>query len=183
MNLTNSSIKNQKVKDRCDILAVLISGVQEAYLLSTDEQKAFIETTIGAALWYIPKVEESFSGLISKASVESFSSENPQISEEHIYPRKLSASQLLKMKIINGKKVYDLYRRKYCKICLITPEENKRAIKYQKEKIFKTSIAAYGNAGIKLINITKSEYQLLKKNNKEIIDKLLRRREITKIEM
>jgi len=154
----HSKDRNNKTiiaKQRCKMLAALISGVHEAYTspTTTVDQKSFIETTIGAALWYIPKINESFSGLISKKLLESFCCQNldkVKISDEHIYPRKISASKLLEMdkEKITADEVYKNYVDFFCKLCLITPQENKRAIKYQKKGIFKTPIQSKTNVSI-----------------------------------
>lgn len=168
-------------KQRCEMLAALISGVHEAYSSpsTTEDQKSFIETTIGAALWYIPKINESFSGLISKKLLESFSCQNSnevKISEEHIYPRKISASKLLEMdkEKITADEVYKYYVDFFCKLCLITPQENKRAIKYQKKGIFKTPIQVYKDAKIELVRMNGNDYKLVKKKNQITIERLLK---------
>ena len=173
--------KGIDLKQRCEILAALISGVQEAYLSATEEQKSFIETTIGAALWYLPTIR---AGYISIELVKRFQDQkDTKASEEHIYPRKISASELLNMdkSEINAEVILQLYIDKYSKICLITPDENKAAIKYQKKGSFKTPIDVYNQANIQLVTITEKEFQRLKKKDKSVIEVLLARTPITQI--
>ena len=58
---------NQKVKNKCEALLNLIIGIQPFYHKSNDEKKRFIETTIGAAIFYLPKKNSVlFTGKISK---------------------------------------------------------------------------------------------------------------------
>ncbi|MBX7153252.1 hypothetical protein K1X84_16615 [bacterium] len=165
-----------KIIDRCNVLADLLNAVRPIYICANFGQKALIETTIGAAIWYIPKMDESFSGLISRKVIKSFRDKNPQISEEHIYPRKVSAKELLNMGKISGDQMLHLYRTKYCKICLITPSENKQAIQFQKVNAFSSPGVVYKKAGIELVNITKDELKALKKGNPQVLN-LLEHRE------
>ena len=90
----NREKAEEKLRIKCEALADLITGVQKNYKTATPEQKAFIETTIGAALWYLPELENSFSGYISVNLLEQFKIGNQKISKDHLYPRKISAQEL-----------------------------------------------------------------------------------------
>ncbi len=49
-----------KLKERCDALADIVESVNPVYHnpVTTEDQRQFIETMIGAAIWYLPVVEE-----------------------------------------------------------------------------------------------------------------------------
>jgi len=164
--------KYEKAKNRCYVLADLLNDIRDTYDKSNDDQKALIETVIGAAIWYLPKIDESFSGLISKNAILNLQNKR-KISEEHIYPRKVSAKELLEKKDLTRDGLFELYKGKYCKLCYITPEENRRAIQYQKTKTFSTPEVAYQGADIQLIKIFKDKFKKLKKGDAGIVADLL----------
>ncbi|MBB5226538.1 hypothetical protein DYE50_06555 [Treponema ruminis] len=182
-NQSKKENQEQKALERCEALAELVLGVKDKYKNATDNQKAFIETTIGAALWYLPELENSFTGYISINCLKTFKDGKPKISEEHLFPRKISARELLKEKEINGNKVFSLYKEKFCKLCFVTSEENKQAKTHQKPENFEPHdlIKIYNMANISLIKITKEEYNQLKKKNKDILNELLNRLPIKEI--
>ena len=117
----------------------LIVRIQPIYDNADNVQRTLIETMIGAALWYIPKSEGAWTGFVSVGVLESFHPDSgnpkPKISEEHVYPRKQAAKQLLKMANLDKEMLRRSYREKYGKLHLITPEENK---KVQHEKFYLT---------------------------------------------
>ena len=77
---------HQKVKTKCEALINLIIGIQPFYHKSNDKQKRFIETTIGAAIFYLPKKNSVlFTGKISKEAKR-----KNEKSEDHLYPRKIA---------------------------------------------------------------------------------------------
>ena len=85
---------HQKVKTKCEALINLIIGIQPFYHKSNDKQKRFIETTIGAAIFYLPKKNSVlFTGKISKEAKR-----KNEKSEDHLYPRKIAAAELLNIK-------------------------------------------------------------------------------------
>ena len=84
----------ERVKNKCTALLKLITGIQEFYKTSNDDNKRFTETTIGAAIWYLPKDKKVlFTGKISKEAIQ-----RGEKSEDHPYPRKIAATELLNFK-------------------------------------------------------------------------------------
>ena len=60
-----------KVKNKCSALLKLIRGIQEFYFSANPEQRRFIETTVGAAIWYLPKNNKVlFTGKISLDAIK-----------------------------------------------------------------------------------------------------------------
>ena len=143
---------NQKVKNKCEALLNLIIGIQPFYHKSNNETKGFIETTIGAAIFYLPKKNSVlFTGKISKEAL----SKNEK-SEDHLYPRKIAASELLDIKWDKKKdpiqSLANLFIEKYGKYNYVSKSENKKLIKYQKIGVFNSPEKAYQSAGIELID-------------------------------
>jgi len=162
------------IKGRCLILAEIINAIKKIYISSNDNQRAFIETIIGAAIWYIPKPENFWSGMISLKALEEFRNNGKfKFSEEHIIPRKYAARELLASDIeLTLDYVENKYKLEYCKLHYITPKENKDVIKFQKN-YDGNSDKIYKNAGIKLIKINKEKLKLIKERNIEIINEII----------
>jgi len=172
------SKKDDVIKGRCLILAEIVNAIKKIYKSSNNNQRAFIETIIGAAIWYIPKPKDFWSGMISintlKDALKNFKEDKKfKLSEEHKIPRKYAAKELLiyknKLTLEYVKKEYEL---KYCKLHYVTSKENKDAILYQKN-FDGDSEKVYKNAGIQLIKINKEILKLIKQGNIECIEKLI----------
>ena len=141
-----------KVINKCSALLKLILGIKDFYKESNDDNKRFIETTIGAAIWYLPKNNEIlFTGKISKDAIL-----KGEKSEDHLYPRKIAASELLNYKweeeVDPVKALTNLFVTKYGKYNYISKLENKRLIKFQKSEVFETPQKSYDDAGIELVS-------------------------------
>ena len=141
-----------RVKNKCRGLLKLIIGIQSFYKSTNDENKRFIETTIGAAIWYLPKNNKIlFTGKISKDAIK-----KKEKSEDHLYPRKIAAKELLNFDWdkpddpVNH--IASLFMKKYGKFNYVSKTENKKLIKFQKSEIFETSEIAYKKAGVVLID-------------------------------
>ncbi len=90
MGVTFIMTYEERVKNKCTALLKLIIGIQEFYKTSNDGNKRFTETTIGAAIWYLPKDKTVlFTGKISKEAIQ-----RGEKSEDHPYPRKIAATEL-----------------------------------------------------------------------------------------
>ena len=141
-----------KVINKCSALLKLILGIKDFYKQSNDDNKRFIETTIGAAIWYLPKNNEIlFTGKISKDAIL-----KGEKSEDHLYPRKIAASELLNYKwedeLDPVKALADLFMTKYGRDNYVSKLENKRLIKFQKSEVFETPQKSYAAAGIELVS-------------------------------
>ena len=86
----------------------------------------------------------------------------PKISEEHIYPRKVAARELLLNTSLNEELVHELFNEKYGKLHYITPSENKLAIKHQRNNTFTTPEEVYERASITLIRVDKNDLSRIK---------------------
>lgn len=173
-NLKNQRLK--KIEERCHALAEILKAVRPIYRYASSEEKRFIETIIGAAIWYIPAPPDAWTGYISAETVKLFGSENdrPTISEEHVIPRKIAARKLL-TKSISGRALMTVFCKKYCKIHYITPRENKILMRFQKEPTFIASSKIYQKAGIRLLKITSKELSHIKRRDMTTMKNLLQR--------
>lgn len=154
-----------KLKERCEILEHIIESISETYRdnKTTSDQKAFIETIIGAAIWYLPHTHKYWTGKISKAAKEALLlDKKARLTKEHQYPRKLAAKELLQATDRNVP-ILELYEDIYAKFNIVTPLENKKISQYQRDGIFIDIESAYQSAGIELLEITNEELVFLKK--------------------
>ncbi|OOV88189.1 hypothetical protein [Oceanospirillum linum] len=170
-------IKEKKIAGHCNALAEVIIAIRPTYISAELQQKAFIETIIGAAIWYIPKPTDAWTGFISRQAIKSFHPKSdvdkPKFSEEHVYPRKVSARLLLDNLGLNGDLLLNLFTKKYGRFHYITPGENKAAIQYQKSSVFTEPEEVYKQAGIELIQVMREDIKNIKKRDLSTIEQYL----------
>ena len=153
------------LREKCQILEKVIIEVSGIYAHKncTTQQKALLETMIGAAIWYLPTGNELYSGSISEAAFEKIKNgaQISKLTKEHRFPRKQAGRILLteKYKLFIDKKesLYDLYLNEFGKYNLVVKEENRSLVKFQKENVFENDITAYKKANIELIQVTIEE--------------------------
>jgi len=170
-----SSDREQNIDDRCDVLVEAVNALRPIYIKSTVYQKDFIETVVGAAIWYLPKSSAAWTGKISSAALNSFHPESqtkPKLSEDHVFPRKAAARQILLSEDMTSTNFRKLYRDKYSKLHYITPSENKVLVKFQKADSFREGDDAYSRAGVMLVDATAHELKLIKKGDIGTIERL-----------
>lgn len=164
------------------ITVKLIQQVQKLYKKSSKYEKEYLETIIGAAIFYLPSGNKLWSKKISKEALKSYLPKvknKTKVIKEHEYPRKVASRELLKINWDSFKqpenKLKDLYLKKYGRYNYVTQKENGALRRYQKVDIFKNPSHSYKKAGIQLIKIIDSNYyEKAKKHNKSVIDKLLK---------
>jgi len=166
-----------KLEKHCAALAEVIIAVRPVYAKLETEQKALIETMIGAAIWYVPKPNNAWTGCMSASALKMFhpdsGSENPKFSEEHVYPRKVAAQLLLEDQGLTGERMALLFREKYGKLHYTTSDENKLAQPFQRAGVFTSPEEAYSKAGIKFIQVLKDDLRSIKQRKREVIEKYL----------
>jgi hypothetical protein len=173
--------REAKLERQCSVLAEIVAAIKPAYSKASPDQKAFIETMIGAAIWYIPKPSSAWTGRISIGAMKTFHPDSghkkPKFSEEHVYPRKVAARLLLEDDSLDGANLSALFRQKYGRLHFITPDENKSVQPHQRAKVFTTPDEAYAKAGIELIEVADHELPFVKKRDREIIERYLKKSE------
>ena len=140
----------EKTKYKFQITFKLIKKFREVWLTSNDYEKSFIETTLGAAIFYLPITKKTFSGLISE---EASKISKKKWVKEHQYPRKLSAKFILTNPPKNVDEFKKMYYEKYGIWNWVTKVENTNLREYQKENNFTTPEKSYKKCGIKLIKL------------------------------
>ena len=169
--------REEKIASHCNALAEVIISIRDVYCKAEKPQKAFIETMVGAAIWYIPKPKNAWTGFISFETLKAFhpnsSIGNPKFSEEHVYPRKVAARLLLESLSLDGDRLLDLFTNKYGRLHYITPDENKAVIRFQKDSVFTEPESAYKSAGIELINVAVADLKTIKKRDARTIEAYL----------
>ena len=171
-----------KIQDRCAVIAELVQKMQPMYQAETtsEYQRNHIETTVGAGIWYIPN-SELWTGRVSLVAIKSFHPLSnviePKLTKDHQYPRKVAARKLLECdwsQIKNPEeRLTRMYVEEFGTFTLVTPQENRDLMKYQKADVFTTPQKAYHQAGITLLQLTKSQLQYVKKRDEAAINDLL----------
>lgn len=163
---------NNKLKERCEVLEKVVFSISDTYWadVTTDDQKKLIETILGAAIWYLPHNEKYWTGQISIGAKEALeNNKKAKLTKEHQFPRKIAAKELLKQKVNkanNEASLQKLYEEKYAKFNFVTPQENKKISRHQRDDVFIDIETAYQKAGIELIEITLDDLKKLRKGIK-----------------
>ena len=117
---------------------------KKRYQNSGPLEKDFIETEIGANLWYI-KSQGYYSGHIS----ENAQLHKEKISFDHQYPRKKAAKHYLTKKNLTLKYLINSYVTKYGQTNKVTKSENKKLQAASRKGVKPEDLYSY--VGIKLI--------------------------------
>lgn len=164
-----------RLGERCQALEVLISSIYPFYTSATNNQKAFIETIIGAGIWYLPHGKAYWNNKVSKKAIEELKKNaKSRLTRDHIFPRKKSAKQLLsEIDQIsgNGEFLKERYNSELGKYVLVTPKENRNLVKIEKRNPNATWQEVYDNAGIELV-----DYQTILADEKEEFVRLLNKK-------
>lgn len=69
--MSSRTQRDTKLKERCKALADVVESVGPIYhsATTTKDQRHFIETIIGAALWYLPVPDECWTGKVSVEAI------------------------------------------------------------------------------------------------------------------
>ena len=160
--------------EQCDVVASLITAMRPVYEAANAQQRALLETIVGAAIWYIPKPVHAWTGRISHGALMAFHPESgnsrPRLSEEHVYPRKVAARLLLSDLDLTGESMAHQFREKYGRVHFITSEENKAVQRHQRVGVFKSPDEAYALAGIKFIELPEDALRKVKRRDRDTIE-------------
>ena len=180
-----TDIQMAKLRERCELLADVVEGVRNLYhdKSTTKDQKGYLETIIGAALWYLPVPKECWTGKISVEAMRAYHPDSgvqePKLTADHEYPRKIAAADLLKTYADgNGKlrgELLPLYVNKYGRFNYVTSHENRSLMRHQRQGAFVDPATAYQAAGIRLISVKETELAEIKKRNSLVIARVLER--------
>ncbi len=157
-----------QLNERCLIMEKILVALSPVYFdkETNDNQRRLIETTIGAAIFYLPQGQKYWTGQISLVALEALKLDpKTTLTKEHQFPRKIAAKELIYYFRAENKEVslLELYEKKYGKYNLVTPSENKKVSAEQREGVFENIEIAYKKARIELVNITVEELSKLRK--------------------
>jgi len=166
---------NQRaLKEKTEVLSRLIILTKDLYQNGqlTEGQKGFMETMVGAAIFYLPSSIELYSGYISKRALESLQN-NPnqtKLVKEHAFPRKMAGHFLYSSNnqdqiTKDGCGLEKLYREKFGKFNLVLKSENNKLKKFQKKGVFVDEETAYAFAEIELVEFSEEQYRYFNFNN------------------
>jgi hypothetical protein len=166
--------RETRLREQCDVVALLIIAMRPVYEAASPQQRALLETIVGAAIWYIPKPVRAWTGRISRGALQAFHPESgnsrPRLSEEHVYPRKVAARLLLSDTSLTGETMAQQFREKYGRVHLITSEENKAVQRHQRVGVFNSPDEAYALAGITFVELPEEALRKVKKRDRETIE-------------
>lgn len=165
-----------RLREKCEVIANVVIAIRPIHLSANPKQRALIETIVGAAIWYMPKPPDAWTGFMSKGALEAFHPHTigqPRLSEEHVYPRKVAALSLLQNENLDGTALLQLFCKKYGRIHLITPEENKAVQQHQRSSKFTSPEDAYRSAGIILVSIAPDDLAKIKRRDQTTIENYL----------
>ena len=145
---------DSRLYERCAVLAEVVRAIKPIYNSpsATRNQRQLLETMIGAAIWYFPQPDGLWTGKISVEAVKAKQARR-QATRDHMYPQKVAAHELLLLddSKLTADNIHSLYREKFGKFNLVTKEENRKLMRYQKAEVFVSPEKCYEEAGVKLI--------------------------------
>lgn len=135
-------------------LVELITGVQRYYRTADASARQLIETTIGAAIFYLPGGKARlWSGMISE-SLKNV--DRSKWCADHMYPRKVSAIKLLNVDWAQHPDpvgyLKELYYNELGRFHYVTKQENARLKRYQTPEQFQDPATSYESCGIRLVS-------------------------------
>lgn len=125
----------------------LIMSLKPVWDESTTEERNYLETVIGAGIFYLPTNKNTFSGYISEQALRV---DKKQRVKEHQWPRKITAKILLQNPPSSVEELSELYHTKYGTWNWVTKQENSELRKSQKEGVFSTPEESYKQTGVKM---------------------------------
>ena len=137
-----------KTEQKFESVFNLLVNLKPSYDTSTQYQKEFLSTIVGAAIYYLPTNKLTFSGKISEKALEL--PKNKRV-KEHEYPRKIVGKILLDTPPNSVDELKEVYLTKYGVWNLVTKAENSLLRKYQKEGVFVSPEISYKLAEINLV--------------------------------
>ena len=180
--MTLMSDLDDRIYARCAVIAELVQKMQPMYAAAETipYQRQHIETIVGAGLWYIPN-RSLWTGFMSVGALQSFhpssGEKKPKLTQDHQYPRKVAARQLLERDWAQveepASELTLSYLKTYGRFNYVTPRENRALMPFQRAHRFESPEAAYREAGVRLLKVEPSLLALIKARDGLTIERLL----------
>ncbi len=121
---------NSETHLKFHVLKEIIDALKPCYLAKVDEsEKAYFETIIGAAIFYLPTSVNHFSGYISIGAIKSYLKDGKKV-RDHISPRKFVARKLLSEPSVSAEALMNDYYNSYAQFMYVAPSENSLLVNY-----------------------------------------------------
>ena len=178
-NIRGALRDKAKLQQRCTILVEIAKKLGTLYnaTSATPTQQHYIETILGAGVWYLPTSKELWTGGISIRALKDFHPDSglskPRLTEDHEFPRKVSAIELMHRAWNDedpSAAMLELYLNKYGRYNYITATENKVLVQFQKTHVFAKPAAAYAQAKVQLVIVSLVELKAILKRDRHTIE-------------
>lgn len=174
----------EKLQLRCQTIAELCVRLGPVYLRpdTVQTQRDLLETLVGAAVWYLPNPKaRTWTGHISVEAVKACSAESGSgkvaLSEEHLFPRKITGAQLLRKDWADFSDptahLVEEFLGRLGRFCYVTKSENKRLVRLQRGEHFTGPVECYRAAGLEFVTATCKQLQQLRRRKDTIVHELL----------
>lgn len=168
----------------CNVLVGMLETASLQYKGLSPGQQHFLETIIGAALYYLPTSTELWTGKVSVGLLKVFHPESGKTkvksTKDHEYPRKIAAAELLSQ--VRWREMTDKtahlvteYLTRYGRYHYITAEENHKLKWLQRKHLFTTPQDGYDKAAIILVAVSHAEWRAIRKQDRIVIERCLER--------
>jgi hypothetical protein len=142
-----------RFEEKLSALVSIVQALKPQYeeAAENSEARRLIETLIGATIWYLPQPKTLWTGQISLAALSGLP--NVKLSRDHDVPRKIAAARLLRLSLdeLTMESLAQLYEQSLGRFNLVTKEENRKLMPFQRGGVYETTESAYARAGIKLV--------------------------------
>jgi hypothetical protein len=172
ITIEKKSEKLEIIRDKCQVVADIVNNLRKEHKGYSETAQAFLETTIGAAIFYVYNLKKD-DWWYGKVIVSETALKEKEFCPDHIIPRKDASSRLLKLeKELTKDDIYNLLIDKFGKVVYLTKGEN---ASYKKKEIndienlfsFEMLSKMYKEQkNITLTTITKDKFDKLKKSGK-----------------
>jgi len=106
----------------------LTEAIRPWYAQANEEEQSYLDTVLGAAVFYLPHSVAHFNGFISLACLQGCLEEKRKV-KDHIFPRKRTGRRLLTAPI-TVEELQNLYHNELAQFMYLTPSENARMVNY-----------------------------------------------------
>lgn len=130
--VTNRRTDEEARESKFRALWNILNAVRPVYQQTENEQeRSYMETVVGAAVFYLPNLNEHFSGYISLNALIGYVSGNRRV-KDHMYPRKLAARDLLAQEL-TAEELKERYHLHLAQFMYVTATENSMLVNYYEE--------------------------------------------------
>lgn len=181
--MSKKAQRRKVLVEKCEILVEMVMALQPVYRATADSpaKQQLLETTIGAAIWYLPGGMKYWTKEVSVGVLELHHPDSgeakPKMTKEHFYARKSVARQLLSRNWARdadpASVLLSLYTTQYGTFTLVTKTENRTLAPHQRGLDLENPMEAYALAGVELVKLSAAQLKRVKARDRDVIDDLL----------